>query len=88
MPTLLHRVGNNNTRIQESAIQALLALANQPCLGLVYLAPHALSAIPKKSQQGAAAASQMSGRLELLTCMLNVQVKGCGGARRRGRVGA
>ncbi|EFJ46205.1 hypothetical protein VOLCADRAFT_105644 [Volvox carteri f. nagariensis] len=62
MPTLLHRVGNNNARIQ-------------PSLGLAFLAPHALSAIPKKSQMGAAAASQMAGRLELITCMLNVQVQ-------------
>ncbi|KXZ47576.1 hypothetical protein GPECTOR_34g735 [Gonium pectorale] len=75
MPTLLHRVGNNNARIQETSIQALLTLANQPALGLAFLAPHALSAIPKKSQSGAAAAIQMSGRLELITCMLNVQVQ-------------
>ncbi|GIL78316.1 hypothetical protein Vretifemale_7762 [Volvox reticuliferus] len=75
MPTLLHRVGNNNARIQETSIQALLTLANQPALGLAFLGPHSLSAIPKKSQMGSAAASQMAGRLELITCMLNVQVQ-------------
>eukprot|EP00198_Chlamydomonas_reinhardtii_P000992 XP_001690327.1 predicted protein [Chlamydomonas reinhardtii] len=85
MPTLLHRVGNNNSRIQETSIQALLTLANQPTLGLAFLGPHALSPIPKKSQQGSAAASQMCGRLELITCMLNVQQQlGFGTA---GRVG-
>ncbi|KAG2432807.1 hypothetical protein HXX76_008541 [Chlamydomonas incerta] len=87
MPTLLHRVGNNNSRIQETSIQALLTLANQPALGLAFLAPHALSAIPKKSQQGSAAASQMSGRLELITCMLNVQVQQQLGFGTAGRVG-
>ncbi len=59
---------------QETSIQALLTFANQPALGLAFLAPHALSPIPKKSQSGAAAATQMAGRLELITCMLNVQV--------------
>lgn len=59
--------------VQETSIQALLTLANQPTLGLAFLGPHALSPIPKKSQQGSAAASQMCGRLELITCMLNVQ---------------
>ncbi|KAG2448917.1 hypothetical protein HYH02_006265 [Chlamydomonas schloesseri] len=87
MPTLLHRVGNNNSRIQETSIQALLTLANQPSLGLAFLAPHALSPIPKKSQQGSAAASQMSGRLELITCMLNVQVQQQLGFGTAGRVG-
>ncbi|KAG2485535.1 hypothetical protein HYH03_015705 [Edaphochlamys debaryana] len=75
MHTLLHRVGNNNSRIQEASIQALLTLANQPPLGLGFLAQHALSPIPKKSSQGAAATAQMAGRLELITCMLNVQAQ-------------
>lgn len=78
IPTLLHRSGNNNARIQECTIQALLTLASTQSLGLSYLAPHALSAIPTKkssSSTGSSAATQMAGRLELLTSMLSVEAQ-------------
>ncbi|MEW5315540.1 MAG: hypothetical protein WDW38_006961 [Sanguina aurantia] len=67
---LVHRCGNNNARISECSLQALLVLAAQPNFGVVYLGPFAIAPILKKAADGTSANAQMVGRLDLVHALL------------------
>lgn len=69
MPIIVHRCGNLNTRIHESSLQALLAVATVPIFGCSYVGPFALAELPKRNRD-ASQAAQMYGRLDLMCSLL------------------
>lgn len=69
VPIIVHRCGNNNARIHEASLQALLSMAARPNYGCSYLGPFALAPLPKKSQ-GASQMAQMNGRLSIVCELL------------------
>lgn len=69
VPQLLHRCGNNNSRIHEASLQALLGMATCPTLGIAFLSPHVLTPLPARGSK----AAQITARLGLVSELLELQ---------------